>query len=317
MMPRTLQRASLFTLLIGTVATGHAEVVLYGTGFEAPVIAVGELDEQDNWETSVNAAVNYDAKVSTQRSAGGTQSVRLATMDILPRSAAVYQLASPAVVDLGGPDNFFITTKLFVEQAAVPYDPPFDAAEGGWGMGLMTALGALIGMTIQADGELAYAHMNSPTSTIVNSGLSLLQTWVTLTMRRNPNDPAEILLSAVTDAGSWNGAMGMPSTTSSSSTFYIGGGRGSYDYSYAPLAPHPVAFYDDIRVGYNMSGPGDGTELPQPGTLWLLAIGLAGLAGVRARSPLRVWPAVEGGRRGADRTNRTTSPAQSSPSTPA
>jgi hypothetical protein len=267
---------ALALLLAGSVQA--AEITLLSAGFEAPTFTAGNnIHNQAGWKADINAAVNYDATVSTARSATGSQSLRMVSPASFPSAFASYS-TFPNLISLGGTDLFFMTAKVYVEEAAT----------GGWGLGLTTGIGGLVGMSIAGDGRLSYAHMNSPVLSFADTGLALLDTWVTLTMRRDAAAPGQLVLDVSTDAGSWSGFMGMPTTTNSAFTFFVGG-SGSAAVSGSTL--RPLAYYDDVRVGYNMAvaaPPNPPLVVPAPATLLLVVAGLAAMR-VQNRSPGHPW----------------------------
>lgn len=268
--------AACTTALLATLAAAPApalsQSLVYGTDFEPPTFAAGPLGDtfglpnsgQDGWRALPRepyaTAPSPWVTITTQRAFSGSQSLQL-RMDAsfyngvngLGASAWRDYAASPLV--LNSPDRVFsVSMRLYLDQAP--------SSDLGWGLSFVNAIGGA-GVRITPDDKLVYAHnqMNQPA--VFTPGFGLHNTWLQLTLERDPLDWTLLRLSVSDGSRTWQQQVGGP--PASMTTMAIGGVIPSF-----PVAAYGTAYVDDFRMGYDLA------PVPEPASwaLWLAGIGV-------------------------------------------
>lgn len=275
-----LQPAAILLLLsLALPAVGHAETLLFGTGFEAPTYQPGVIGGgyysvpqhvgATGWKAGpvepYSANPSPWAVVTDQKAASGSQSLKLSIDPASNSSISVSRNLTPAGnLNLSSaPNRFGISLRLYLDQTA--------ASDVSWSIGLAHISQDWLRMTLTPSGQVMYAQPYMNNAAFFTPGFDLKNTWLDVAIESDPADATSVLLSIAGRGQTWQASV--PSPGGVGELFYVSGNWPTF-----PLYRSGTAYVDDVRLGYNL------TAVPEPSSAALMLMGFAGLAGWRRRN---------------------------------
>lgn len=267
-----LAAIALLSCGLALTVAGHAESLLFATGFEAPTYQTGpigggyysvpQFTSANGWYAWPVAPYSADpspwALVTDQKAAGGSQSLKLFIDPAANSQIGVSRNLAPGNLSLGGSgaDRFGISLRLYIDQAA--------DSDVSWSIGVADSYANLMGITLTPGGQVMYAHRYMHTSAIYSPGFQLKDTWLDVTIEGNPADASSVLLTLAGRGQTWQQVVSSPGGVGT--RFYVGGAWPTF-----PLYRSGTAYVDDVRLGYNLAA------VPEPAE-WVSAAGIGLLA---------------------------------------